>query len=157
MTTPKATFAGLALIAALCAGFTLGLTAPAWADWDTVIRDLRLRAEQGDTDAQTDLGTMYLKGLGVPQDYAKAVQWFQKAAEQGFVQAQAVLGTMYGQGLGVPQDFVQAHKWLNLAASRLTPGKLRDGAAKSRDLIAGLMTPAQISEAQKLAREWRPK
>jgi len=29
MTTPKAKFAGLALIAALCAGFMLGLTAPA--------------------------------------------------------------------------------------------------------------------------------
>ncbi len=33
MTIPKTTFAGLALIAALCAGFTLGLTAPAWAVW----------------------------------------------------------------------------------------------------------------------------
>ncbi len=41
MTTPKAKLAGLALIAALCAGFTLGLAAPASADghyspiWDT--------------------------------------------------------------------------------------------------------------------------
>ena len=34
MTTPKTTFAGLALIAALCGGFTLGLTAPAWAGFD---------------------------------------------------------------------------------------------------------------------------
>ncbi len=34
MTTPKAKFAGLALIAALCVGFTLGLTTPAWAGWD---------------------------------------------------------------------------------------------------------------------------
>ncbi len=37
MTTPKAKFAGLALIAALCAGFTLGLTAPAWAGWDEAV------------------------------------------------------------------------------------------------------------------------
>ncbi len=34
MTTLKAKFAGLALFAALCAGFTLGLTAPAWAGVD---------------------------------------------------------------------------------------------------------------------------
>ena len=34
MTTPKANLAGLALIVALCAGFTLGLTAPAWAGFD---------------------------------------------------------------------------------------------------------------------------
>ncbi len=34
MTTPKAELAGLALIAALCAGFTLGLTAPARAGFD---------------------------------------------------------------------------------------------------------------------------
>ncbi len=59
MTTPKAKFAGLALIAALCAGFTLGLTAPAWAGWDeaaaaylsgdyaTAIRELRPLAERG--------------------------------------------------------------------------------------------------------------
>ena len=40
MTTPKAKFAGLALIAALCAGFTLGLTAPAWAGWDEAVEPL---------------------------------------------------------------------------------------------------------------------
>ncbi len=34
MTTPKAKLAGIALMAALCAGFTLGLTAPAWAGFD---------------------------------------------------------------------------------------------------------------------------
>ena len=63
MTTPKAKFAGLALIAALCAGFTLGLTAPAWAGWDeavaaykradyaTALREWRPLAEQGDASA----------------------------------------------------------------------------------------------------------
>ncbi len=37
MTTPKAKFAGLALIAALCAGVILGLTAPAWAGFDEAV------------------------------------------------------------------------------------------------------------------------
>ncbi len=94
MTTPKAKLAGLALIATLCSGFTLGLTAPAWAGWDeataayqrgdyvTAIRELRPLAEQGVAEAQFNLGNMYDKGRGVPQDYAEAVQWYRKAAEQ---------------------------------------------------------------------------
>ncbi len=202
MTTPKAKFAGLVLIAALCAGFTLGLTAPAWAGWDeaeaayargdyaTAIREWRLFAKQGYAKAQNNLGFMYRSGKGVPQgyaeamnwyrkaarqgyataqnnlgfiyrngegvpkDYAEAVRWYRKAAEQGNAGAQNNLGTMYRNGLGVPQDYVQAHMWLNLAASRNLPS---DKAAKNRDQIAKRKTPAQISQAQKLAREWRPK
>ncbi len=64
---------------------------------------------------------------------------------------------MYGKGLGVPQDYVQAHMRFNLAASSFPPGENRDKAVKNRDIVAKRMTPAQISEAQKLAREWRPK
>ncbi len=64
---------------------------------------------------------------------------------------------MYYNGLDVTQDYVQAHMWFNLAASRFPPGEHRDKAVKNRDIVAKKMTPAQISEAQKLAREWRPK
>ena len=168
MTTPKAKLAGLALIAALCAGFTLGLTAPAWAGWDealaayerrdyaTAAREWRPLAEQGDAEAQYFLGLMYRNGQGVPQDYAEAVQWYRKAAEQGDATAQLSLGLMYGMGQGVPRDLTQAHMWLNLAASRFPLGVKRDVSVKSRDDVAKVMTPAQISEAQKLAREWRP-
>ena len=45
--------------------------------------------------------------------------------------------------------------WFNLAASRLT-GEAREDAVNGRDLVAGLMTPAQLTEAQRLAREWDP-
>ena len=64
---------------------------------------------------------------------------------------------MYSKGQGVPQDYVQAHMWYNLAASRLPPGKDRDDSVKNRDIAAEKMTPAQIAEAQRLAREWKPK
>jgi len=47
--------------------------------------------------------------------------------------------------------------WFNLAASRFSPGEDRDDAVEGRDIIAERMTPAQISEAQKLAREWKSK
>ena len=58
---------------------------------------------------------------------------------------------MYAIGQGIIQDYVQAHKWWNLAAVN---GNAT--AQKNRDLVADLMTPAQIAEAQKLAREWKP-
>ena len=47
--------------------------------------------------------------------------------------------------------------WYNLAASRLAPGQDLDRAVKYLDIVAKRMTPAQISEAEKLAREWKPK
>ncbi len=117
----------------------------------------RKAAEQGDAEAQYNLGFMYGYGKGVSQDYAEAVKWYRKAAEQGYAKAQLSLGLAYGLGQGVPQDLAQAHMWLNLAASRLPPGENRDLAVKYRDIYAKMMTPAQVSEAQKLAREWRPK
>ncbi len=64
---------------------------------------------------------------------------------------------MYDIGLGVPQDYVQAHMWFNLAASRSPPGEGLDNAVNNRNFVAEKMTPARISEAQKLARKWRPK
>ncbi len=64
---------------------------------------------------------------------------------------------MYKNGQGVTQDFVQAHMWFNLASSSFPPGEDRDQAVKNRDTVAARMTPAQISEAEKLAQEWRPK
>ncbi len=117
----------------------------------------RRAAEQGDASAQNNLGHMYRTGQGVAQDYAEAVKWWRKAAEQGDAKAQYNLGHMYSYGLGVPQDQVQAHMWFNLAAFRFPLGEDRDLAVKNRDIVAKRMTPVQISEAHKLAREWKLK
>ncbi len=57
----------------------------------------------------------------------------------------------------VTQDNVQAHMWFNLAVSRAPPGEGRNAAVQVRDIVETGMTPAQMAEAQKLAREWRPK
>ncbi len=130
MTTPKAKLAGLALIAVLCAGFTLGLTAPAWAgvdegvaankrgDYATALRELRPLAKQGNANAQYNLGIMYENGRGFPQDDAEAVKWYRKAAEQGDAYAQFALGVMYDNGLGVPEDDAEAVKWGRKAAEQ---------------------------------------
>jgi TPR repeat protein len=84
------------------------------------------------------------------RDYATAVRLVRPLAEQGDANAQYYLGVFYDNGLGVPQDKVRAYMWFTLSAAQG-----REGAAAFRDLIARRMTPAQIAEAQKLARDWK--
>ena len=93
---------------------------------------------------------MYTRGQGCPPDYIEAAKWYRLAAEQGDTTAQFSLGLMYDEGEGVQQDIVIAHMWLDLAAS-----KDRTFTAW-RDRIAHRMTPEQIAEAERLAREWMP-
>ncbi len=116
------------------------------------LRIIRQLAEQGIAVVQVSLGFMYAKGQGVPQDYAEAMRWHRKAADQGDTDAQTYLGAMYQKGQGVKQDYVQAHMWYNLAA-----GQGNKIARENRDTLVEKMTPAQIAEAQRLAREWKPK
>jgi TPR repeat protein len=59
---------------------------------------------------------------------------------------------MYANGQGIPQDHVSAHMWWDLSAARGDKD-----AAKNLDMVAAKMTPAQIAEAQRLAREWKPR
>jgi TPR repeat protein len=111
----------------------------------------RLAAEQGYAFAQYDLGVMYDKGEGVLKDYPQAVKWYRLAAEQDYVEAQIHLGVMYANGQGVSKDYVLAYMWSDLGA---VAGD--DTARKNRSDLATKMTPAQIAEAQKLSREWKP-
>jgi len=102
-------------------------------DYETAYRFIKPLAEGGLPEAQLNLGLMYEKGQGVPQDYAealkwyrkaaeqgnaKAVMWYRKAAEQGNAEAQFGLGHMYDERLGVPQDYAEAAKWYRRAAEQ---------------------------------------
>lgn len=116
------------------------------------LNQIKLYAEQGDPQAQLELGSMYHEGKGVPQDYRAAVEWYGKAAEQGLPQAQFNLGIMCYDGRGAPQDLVQAYRWLTLATVQGN-----EGASRFRDMVATRMTPGQIAEAQEMARNWKPK
>ncbi len=73
-------------------------------------------------------------------------------AEQGKAVAQYNLGALCGNGLGVPKDCVQALTWLILAAAQ---GNKE--ASDARDKLAQEMASSQIEEAERLAREWKPK
>ena len=99
---------------------------------------------------------MYGLGEGVPQNYKEALKWYRRAADQGDAAAQFNLGLAYTQGKGVSKDYILAHMWLNLAASDMT-GEYRKKAVETRDTVAIRMTPEQITEALRLAREWKPK
>ena len=113
-------------------------------------------AEQGDAGAQYNLALMFVNGEGVTQDYKQAVDWYRKAAEQGYAGAQNNLGLMFFEGKGVTQDYVQAHKWWNISAFEdfLAAASGGADARKNRDLVENKMTKEQVSEAQRLAREW---
>lgn len=87
-----------------------------------------------------------------PSDYAQALKSTRLVADQGFAFGQYQLGTMYAKGQGVPQNFVLAHMWLNLAAAQGYAD-----AVSYRERVAAQMTPDQIAEAQRLAREWKLK
>jgi TPR repeat protein len=86
---------------------------------------------------------------GKPErNYAESVRLFGLAARQGNKRAQHDLGVMYGLGQGVSQDHIRAHMWFNIAAINGDANS-----AKGRALAAQQMTPQQIAEAQRMARE----
>jgi TPR repeat protein len=120
----------------------------------------RLAADQGDAPSQFNLGVMYAEGQGVPQDDKEAVEWYRRAADQNNAQAQYNLGLWYAtKGEAGSQDYVSAHMWFNLAAARFPASDTRNRglAVKNRDVVANKMSREDIDEAQKLAREWKPK
>ena len=114
------------------------------------MRWLRLAATQGDAAAQFRLAIAYSFGRGVPEDDAEAARWYRLSAEQGYAAAQYHLGAAYARGRGVGQDDVQAHMWFNLAAAEGS----EERAPERRNQVAAGMTPTQISDAQRLARNW---
>lgn len=78
------------------------------ADLQSALRIWLQAAESGDVEAQTNVGEIYERGMGVEPNYAAAAQWYQKAADKGYARALFNLGTLYEQGLGVPKDGLKA-------------------------------------------------
>lgn len=109
----------------------------------------QLSAMQGYREGLYKLCEMSEEGHGLPQDYQEALRWCGLAADQGHGRAMFMIGRLYHMAHGMPQDFVRAHMWYNLATAN------GYGEAKKwRDRLADDMSPNQIAEAQKLAREW---
>jgi TPR repeat protein len=137
-------------------------------------------AKQGHAYAQYNLGLMYAKGIGVPENDAEAVKWYRKAADQGYADAQFNLGLMYEFGEGVPENDAEAVKWYRKAADQgdadaqhnlgamyalgegvpennirayvwWSMAKTQGNASTSLEILKPTMTKQQIAEAQALA------
>ena len=117
-------------------------------DSTEAVKWFRKSAEQGNAGAQFKVGWSYFEGIGVQKDSAEAAKWFRKSAEQGNAIPQFFIGAMYANGDGVLKDIVQAHAWMNNASANGN----RD-AKKNLGILEKKMTPEQIAEATKLARE----
>ena len=120
-------------------------------DYQEAARWYRLAVEQGQVDAEGRLGTRYETGQGVPQDYKEAARLYRLAADQG-VAVSTVPSRHHVRGRsGRSAELRSGAHVVRLAGA--------SGAAKCvelRDYIAKMMTPTQIGEAQRLAREWKP-
>ncbi|MEC8809753.1 MAG: caspase family protein [Pseudomonadota bacterium] len=78
------------------------------ADYATALKIWLPVAQSGDAEAQTYVGEIYEKGLGLKPDYQAASVWYEKAAKQNFSRALINLGNLYEKGLGVAQDKAMA-------------------------------------------------
>jgi len=114
------------------------------------------RAQSGDVEAQFELGKNYETGrIGLPKDMSQAQYWYHKAADQGDAYAEASLGILFNFGKGVERDYAQAYMWYERAVMHAQGGN-RDSIVEMRDGIAENLTPKQIAEAKRLAREFKP-
>jgi len=128
-------------------------------DYAEAVKWVRKSADQGNAEAQCNLSTMYRFGEGVPRSDVEGLKWLQKSAAQGFYGAYLNLGHVYLNGNGVPVDFVQAYMWYRLTSNSATEPKNLYVRQKADSLLANLatkMTPAQIAEAERRARDWKP-
>lgn len=146
-----ATLAALSLsgtpLLAAAGDFAAGMEAYRSGDYHKAIEQLQRAADDGNADAQFQLGAMYFNGHGVAQDRDEATRRFHGAAIQGNREAQYIVGMMYWDGRGVAKDFVSAYMWFDVAS---TNGNKQ--AAESGKRIAASLSSLDIAEAQRRAR-----
>ena len=107
----------------------------------------RKAAEQGNAKAQFNLGFCYEKGTGVAKDDVEAVKWYRKAAEQGQTNAQFCLASCLVEGKGVAQDLIEAYALLNLA------GIENEDAREARAMLDKTLTASQQAQGQQRTKE----
>jgi uncharacterized protein len=157
----------------LADSYVLGLGVP--QDFGEAFKWYRIAADQSSSYAENVLGVAYEHGFYVAQDDAEAFRWYRRAANKIYDRPgntwihspQYNIGAMYASGRGTAQDYVRALMWFTLAIAfgdTKPPAPLgielvdtsKYTALEQRDRLMALMTSAQISEAEKLAKEWRP-
>ena len=125
-------------------------------DFATAVRIWTPLAAQGDVDAEYNLGVLYDEGAGVPHNPVVAEQLFRKAAARGMAPAMNNLGVLYVGRAKRPADLVPAYKWFAVVGRIARDPDMRASAVKNMRLIAPIMSPGLIAQAQAQARAWTP-
>jgi localization factor PodJL len=99
---------------------------------------LRVAAAKGDPSAEFEVASRFAQGKGVPKDFAKAADWYQRAASRGSAPAQYRLGGLYERGIGVKADPARARAWYKRAAEQ--------GNVKAMHNLAVMFTQRDLGE-----------
>ncbi len=121
-------------------------------DAKEAVKWYRRAADQGYREAKYNLGRMYLEGNGVSKNLPQAFELIRQAARQDDPESQAFLGYMYAEGIGVSIDLIQAYIWADAGALNGV-----EYGVMLRKALTKIMTDEEISEAQKLAKEYKAK
>lgn len=135
---------------AIAQAYLLGAGVP--RDIDMAIDWYSRAAEHGSSEAQNELGYIYSSGKYIKEDLKKAVYYFRQAAFNGHPVAQYNLGVTYYTGMGQDFDLKQAYAWFELARANG-----HKNAEKSIEDLGLELTPAEIEEAHRIARQIYPK
>ena len=111
-------------------------------DLEQALAACQKASDEGDAQAQYELGEFYYEGKNAPRDLNQALSYFEKASLQGHAQAQYHLGLMFFHGEGVPANNVQAYILLKMAAVNGA-----EDAMDSADLVAAQMSAAELELA----------
>ena len=101
--------------------FESGLASKDRGHYATALRAWLPMAESGNAEAQNNVGYMYEEGLGVPQNYLLAMNWYRQAADAGLSEAQHNMGMLYHHGYGVAENLGEAFRWFKMAADQDLP------------------------------------
>lgn len=116
-------------------------------DYATAFRLFKPLAEQGNSEAQANLGLMYELGRGVNKDFFEAFKWYRSAAEQGTAWAQTNLGLAYASGRGTEKDYKEAAKWFRRAALQ--------GSTRAQEALGAMYNNGRgVPLDHKAAAEW---
>ena len=84
-------------------------------DLMSALRYFTMAAEQGNADAQFEVGQMMAQGMGTTQLFEEAMRWYELSARQGHAKAQFNIAFLYAYGQGVDQDILKAYEWYRIS------------------------------------------
>ena len=96
--------------------YKIGIEAKNNEDYKTAFDLFKKAANKGHSNSMLQVGTLYIKGLGVTRDFNKSLNWYRKAAELGNTDAMLYIGDMYYHGIGVSKDNQKYMQWCRKAA-----------------------------------------